>query len=643
MKFKAYVTGEVYELDTRRFFQRRGFCPACSADRTKKHQMPLRISPDLSKAYCFHCGETFYPLPEERLDPIPVQQHVAKLPETTPQEAHDFLEIRYPKAKRTLSAAARTWLEARGLDVETALEMGVFSIKDRKGNEVIGFVFSRKGIEYNVKFRGLKEKTFFFANKGAVSLPFNGDSIGTQASLVITEGEPDTLAYATAGIRYVISVPTGAGVKRLDWMRPFEVGLEQIDTFYIAVDDDPRGRELQDVLVEHLGEDRCRIVTFDGCKDANEQLQKYGPEALVKSIRMSRHRGEESYENPDAESCSLLANGCEMLLDAGDGASDNEDFEKLYETMFEILQNGGMKGDKLDVPEIDELVSWRTGQLAIVTGIPTHGKSEFVDFLVICLNRLYGYKAVMWSPENYPAVYHTVKHVTKITGRKYHKNNLSGDDLRVALKDVSNEIFCIVPEEYKLSSVLAAIEAKVVKHKARIVTLDPFNALEYDGESNLTETERINRVLGQLQLLARRLNVLLILVAHPRKMDVLKLRGEASHYQEPTMYDICGSANFLNRADYGIVVYRSAEGEYTEDKKVTNFVRITVEKVRFRDLGSGGSCLLRYNYKNGRYESIGTPVNDWDNSWWKKLEPEDLPETVTDSPDDAPDTQPFSA
>lgn len=632
MKFKAYNNGQVYELDTRRFFQRRGFCPICSADRTNQVEKPLRISSDLSKAYCFHCGETFYPLPDEKPEPIIEKRAVAKMPEPTPQEAHDFLEIRYPKAKRTLSDAARAWLEARGLDAETALEMGLFSIRDWKGKEVIGFVFSHNGLEHNVKFRALEAKSFFFANKGAISLPFNGDAIGTQTSLVITEGEPDALAYATVGIPYVISVPTGAGVRKLDWLRPFEAALEQIDTFYIAVDDDPRGHDLRDVLVEHLGADRCRIVEFDGCKDANEQLLKYGAEAVVKSIRSSKYPGEVYVEPPFAESNSLI-------LGEGVDDSDIESFDAEYAAMLEMLRNGGIKGDKLDVPEIDELVSWRTGQLAVVTGIPSHGKSEFVDFLVVCLNRLYGYKAVMWSPENYPVTYHRMKHVSKVTGRSFIEEKLSADDLRVALEDLRDEIFYATPDEYRLSLVLKKLERMVVKHKARIVTLDPFNALEYDGDSNLTETERINRVLGQLQLFARKFDVLVILVAHPRKMDILVPRGCGKRYQEPTMYDVCGSANFLNRADYGIVVYRSAQGEYT-DNTITNFVRITFEKIRFRNLGSGGSCLLRYNYDNGRYESIDSTINDWDYSWWKKSIEAQADEAVTDAPDETPHIQP---
>ncbi|MGL5705244.1 MAG: DnaB-like helicase C-terminal domain-containing protein [Tannerellaceae bacterium] len=508
----------------------------------------------------------------------------------------------------------------------------MFSIRDWKGKEVIGFVFSHNGIEHNVKFRTLEEKSFFFANKGAITLPFNGDVIGSSSSLVITEGEPDALAYATVGIRYVISVPTGAGVRRVDWLRPFEAVLEDIDTFYIAVDDDPRGHELREVLVEYLGADRCRIVEFDGCKDANEQLLKYGPEAVAKSIRKSMHPGEACVELPFAESNSLI-------LGEGVDDSDIESFDAEYAAMLDLLHNGGIKGDKLDVPEIDELVSWRTGQLAVVTGIPSHGKSEFVDFVVVCLNRLYGYKAVMWSPENYPVTYHRIKHVSKITGRSFNKHKLSNDDLRVALEDLRDEIFYATPDEYRLSLVLEKLERMVVKHKARIVTLDPFNALEYDGDSNLTETERINRVLGRLQLFARKFDVLVILVAHPRKMDILTARGVGKHYQEPMMYDVCGSANFLNRADYGIVVYRSAEGEYV-DNTITNFVRITFEKIRFRDLGSGGSCLLRYNYDNGRYESIDSTINDWDYSWWKKYEEEQADEVATDVPDDAPHIQP---
>lgn len=56
-----------------------------------------------------------------------------------------------------------------------------------------------------------------------------------------------------------------------------------------------------------------------------------------------------------------------------------------------------------------------------------------------------------------------------------------------------------------------------------------------------------------------------------------------NHTPRPDMYDVNGSADFFNKADYGLVVER--------DKEV-GVTRVYVEKVKFKHLGAGGVATL---------------------------------------------------
>ena len=58
------------------------------------------------------------------------------------------------------------------------------------------------------------------------------------------------------------------------------------------------------------------------------------------------------------------------------------------------------------------------------------------------------------------------------------------------------------------------------------------------------------------------------------------------------MYDINGSADFYNKADYGIIVER--------DKEV-GATRVYVDKVKFKHLGVGGMASFVYDPVSGRY------------------------------------------
>ena len=135
------------------------------------------------------------------------------------------------------------------------------------------------------------------------------------------------------------------------------------------------------------------------------------------------------------------------------------------------------------------------------------------------------------------------------------------------------------------------------------IVIDPYNRLENEqGRAN--ETQYISNLLDKLTNFAQRHDVLIILMAHPTKMQ----KNKEGNIEIPNLYDISGSANFYNKADFGIVVHRH---------RAENTVEVRVQKVKFRHLGETGSAFFRYNLNNGRYTPTtqGNEVDPiWDNS-----------------------------
>lgn len=92
-------------------------------------------------------------------------------------------------------------------------------------------------------------------------------------------------------------------------------------------------------------------------------------------------------------------------------------------------------------------------------------------------------------------------------------------------------------------------------------------------------------------------------MAHPTKQP----KNKDGVIEAPTLYDISGSANFYNKADFGIVVHRN---------RLENTVEVHVQKVKFRHLGECGTCQFKYNINNGRYVPFDGSSFDaikWDN------------------------------
>lgn len=138
--------------------------------------------------------------------------------------------------------------------------------------------------------------------------------------------------------------------------------------------------------------------------------------------------------------------------------------------------------------------------------------------------------------------------------------------------------------------VLDVARAAVLRHGIRGLVIDPYNELDHQRPAHMSETEYVSQMLTRVKRFAQAAGVHVWFVAHPRQLQ--QWRGEA-----PGLYDISGSAHFVNKADNGIVVHRNRD----PDADNRDAVQILVRKVRNKLAGTIGDAELRYVRANGRY------------------------------------------
>ena len=268
--------------------------------------------------------------------------------------------------------------------------------------------------------------------------------------------------------------------------------------------------------------------------------------------------------------------------------------ESLEEAYRKTMINGVPKGINTGLDSLDELFRLDKGKLVVVTGIPNMGKSEFVDYLCVQYNKLYGMRTVYFSPENQPIAYHIGKLFRKFEGRKDTKEDIINEHSRVIRNYIyENFSFFNYAKEYKLGEILDTAREVAYERGAEILVIDSYNKVSRDISVN--ETEVIGRELDMLERFAKELNMIVILVAHPRKMEK-KADGK---YVVPSAYDINGSANFYNKADFCISVHRNFS---------PNYAIIKVDKVKFNNYGGQGEIELGYNNVSGNYFDIPDEV-----------------------------------
>mmetsp|Transcript_1495 Transcript_1495/g.4334 ORF Transcript_1495/g.4334 Transcript_1495/m.4334 type:complete len:385 (-) Transcript_1495:1518-2672(-) len=261
---------------------------------------------------------------------------------------------------------------------------------------------------------------------------------------------------------------------------------------------------------------------------------------------------------------------------------------------------------------LDEYYKIVPGELSIVTGVPNSGKSEWLDALVLNLAESHGWTFAMCSMEK-NAKDHTRQLLEKRMRQPFFDLPYAGSVPRMSWSDVEagigwleERIFLIRYEDNELPSVdwvLDLARAAVLRHGIRGLIIDPYNELDHQRPPSMTETEYVSQMLSKLKRFAQHHGCHVWFVAHPKQMRDWK--GEA-----PNLYDISGSAHFINKADCGIVVHRNRDAE----KGSLNEAKILVRKVRNKAAGTIGEAILHYDRVSGRFKdnSATAPQMDTD-------------------------------
>jgi len=562
-KYQSSNTKKLYEID---FVGKRNKCPECTDDRRKKSAKDMQYFKDTDTAYCFHCNTNYFVF-----NPY--------------EKAKEYVKPKY-KNITNLTDKLVKFFESRGISQTTLNEMKIYSDFEympqfSKEIETICFPFFMGDELINIKFRGANKSFKLVSN--AELIFYNYNALLNNKEVIICEGEIDALSWYNSGFKNVVSVPNGAN-KNLEYLDNCISVFDEIECVYLSCDNDTKGIELRDELIRRIGIEKCKIIDFKGCKDANDFLQKYGLQEMKTAYETAKPKKYEGVVEIDS----------------------------MYSDLRNYFEQGEKQGLKIGVDDIDIYITWETSRLAVVTGIPSSGKSEFVDYILTKLNLVHGWKSVYFTPENYPLKYHYEKLHEKIIGKRFTKDISTDFEFDMGFDYIKDNFFYILPEEETTLAYVLERTKYLIKTKGiKCLVIDPYNKLEHDIQAGGSETNYISKFLDKLTHFCKLYDILIILIAHPRKIQ---------KHEVPTLYDINGSANFYNKCDYGFTVHRTRG----TDGAMNNEVEVHWQKIKFKNLGKQGITEFVYNYNNGRFEPK-TPqgINGWDNSNWltKGIEP----------------------
>jgi len=457
-----------------------------------------------------------------------------------------------------LSAHHLTLLEARGIDVELASKMGLRTAPDGIGVEIPVY---RNGVEVNSKYRTLEGDKRFHQKAGAEKCFYNVDALKEAKEIIITEGEMDCLIALQCGFT-AVSVPDGAPKEQIgdkatvkyDYLSDIPKDMTKI---ILATDSDSAGINLMNDLALRLGKHRCQWIKYPvGCKDLNDTFLKYGRKGVEASLKTAQF---------------MRVSGLFKLKDLPPVTE-----HKAYD---------------IGIGKLADHIRIRVGDLSVVTGIPSYGKTTFVNNLTYNLIDRHGWKVCYASFEQHPQREHRRSLINLHHGQPIY--DLTPEQIAEGDEWIDRNVSFIVPlddeqEWFDMTWLMDSMAGAVTQHGCNMIVIDPWNEIdhEYDQRST-TITQYVGKAIKSLKKFAEKYCVHVMVIAHPAK---LKPNKEGEH-PIPTPYDISDSSHWYNKPDQIFVVHRDEEN---------TLIRIAKSRYHYA-LGTPADVTVHFNRHTLRY------------------------------------------
>ena len=541
-------------------------CPDCQGNsgkhNPKDRPVSITFGNDGGAVYlCHHCGlkgnyfvkDAYYGRPK------PHKEYTVPSPNT-----------------ETIGDELYAYMKTRGISKATVDNYKLFT----EGDWIAFPYYDDQGNLTNVKYR-TKDKRFK-QEQDAKSILYNYDSIHSKEEIIFVEGEIDVLSLAEAGFENATTLPNGAPKEAK--FNPHDQRFAALEHSPIApkkvilfTDNDGPGKELHKELLHRFGKDTCWYVRLPGgVKDANELLVKQGPIALQEAVNNA-------------------------IAYPVDGLYSTRDY---YHSLHDLYDGHYDKPLEIGVHSLDRIYKVMPGSFNLWTGIPNHGKSMFLDFVLLKLAEKYNQRFAIFSPEH-----STQMHLRRLVQMKTNKSFDEGFTNRMTKAELTDTLAYLHKHFYfietrdsvpKIELILDIAKSATQKFGINAVIIDPYSEVDASRPGNQREDEHIRDFISLCKRFARVHNSTVFCIAHPTKLH----KGNDGRYDPPTAYDVSGAAHWHNQSDAIITVHRDFDA---------NTTTIMTRKIREQGLyGTIGEAEFTYDIEQRTYvERKYSEESDW--------------------------------
>lgn len=495
-----------------------------------------------------------------------------------------FKTFKEPMKEIESKDAAIEFMKMRGISEEVTRRYEI-TAKDGQDNVIVFPFKNEDGVLTFVKYRnstfvkGETQGSKEWCEADTKPILFGMNHCSDGGTLVMTEGQIDSLSLAEAGIENAVSVPTGKN--GFTWVPYCWDFLVRFDELIVFGDREGETITLLDPMTKRF-HGTVKFVppeAYHGYKDANEILQAEGPDAVRAAVKAA-------IPVPD-----------DFIKELKDVILDEANNTPVFQTDIRRLDNltGGLY----------------PGQLVILTGERGRGKSTFASQLVVNAART-GIKSFIYSGEMPNA---SVKEwiERQIAGpdcinlellpsgyEKTHINAMYLDDIArwhdgmIYIYDT--DALINTEDDGVEKDLLGKVQKAIVQYGCRFIVIDNLmTALDDNLSFDIYRQQAV--FVKKLKRLASRFGIVILLIAHPKKAS-----KDSKGFEND---DILGSSNITNFAD--IILRYDVPSKKEQDAN-----RRILELTKGRRDGRKGKFEMFYDFKSKRIsdnkESLEAPL-----------------------------------
>ncbi len=352
------------------------------------------------------------------------------------------------------------------------------------------------------------------------------------------------------------------------------------------------------------------------CKDANEVLVRYGPEAIREAVEAARHSPIEGvievsdirdqlmgiYRRGRPPGLSLGYRG--FVLNQSKGSCTWNADKRIYEDFH---------GNRMK-----EIYTMAPQTMTAFMGMPNMGKSPLTKNILVRAAQMYGWRFAIFdeetgqerSTEQLAEIYvgkpflegvldAQGKRVERMTEREYHD----------ALDFIDEHFVYLLPEKQAFTvDKLCELTQRLVGRKGiNGLLIDPWNSLDAMRPERITSTEYVAQSVEKIKVLKNLYKLWIGIVVHPTKIQKDPKTGK---YPAPSPYDAMGSSHWFNKMDFILTYHRDKEDETAMGEVQNQKTRGSLS--HFGRLGIG---YLDFDYPSGRFYDPERPDS------WAKMQP----------------------